>query len=197
MVHALIRPLAHRDKIKVQELIGWHRWFMVQDMNVAQNGSQNKTSSGHWKYVLVLALVLGWLGSRDRGEEDESVDVASLPTSTQAAESEGLADIPAEDSSRLMLGEWQSYPELAAEQEWTKEPLDGPRWAQVSAELACAGRSSRGDPVAHLGRVRSIIAHHRTSLTEISSFSTRLNQGGPAQAHRWARPISEAVKGCH
>ncbi len=167
---------------------------MVQDMDGAQEGSQNKASSGPWKSLIVLALVLAWLGSREQRSDDEQFEIATQPAGTQETTPEARTD-PAE-APRLMLGEWQDYPEVSADQEWSKEPLNGPRWAQVSAELACAGRSNRGDPDAHLKRVRNIIAYHHTSLAEISSFSTRLNQGMPAQAHLWAHPISEAVKGC-
>jgi len=168
---------------------------MVQDMDGAQERSQGKTSSGPWKALIVLALVLAWLGTREQRAEDEHFEVASLPANSQESATGAPTDTPTE-ISRLVLGEWQTYPELAEDQEWTKEPLDGPRWAQVSAELACAGRSSRGDPDAHLKRVRNIVAYHHTSLAEISSFSTRLNQGTPKQAHLWANPIREAVNGC-
>jgi len=168
---------------------------MVQDMNSERNGSADKGNSRLWLALLLLALLLAWWGSCEQDANEDHFDVASPTTTTHEAEEKPGPDLRDEEA-QLTLGDWQHYPELETDEEWNTEPLDGPRWAQVSAELACAGRSNRGDPEAHRKRVRSIIAYHRTSLAEIGSFSTRLNQGTPADAHLWAKPISEAVRGC-
>ena len=140
-----------------------------------------------------LVLLAGWATACS----------CSAPVENQAQEvdvpSESPSEVSREDTEKpeLHLGDWQRYATVAAEDEWQEEPLDGPRWAQVSAKLACAGRSNRGDPDAHRQLVRNILSHHRTTLVAIASWSTRINQEEPQPAHSWAGPISAAVKGCH
>jgi hypothetical protein len=168
---------------------------MVQDMKTVTSGSTKKTPSGPWKSLVFVAVVLAWLGIHEQDSNEQEGEFQAMPASSADAEPEPSALNPSE-APQLSLGDWQKYPETTAEQEWTIEPLDGERWAQVSAELACAGRRNRGDPDAHEKLVRNICAHHRTSLAEVSSFSTRLNQNDASQAHNWAVPISEAVKSC-
>lgn len=168
---------------------------MVQDMKTATTGSSNKSPSGPWKSLILIAIVLAWLGTRQQDSKDQGAQDQSLPADSFDAPPEDPVIAPPE-AQQLSLGDWQKYPEISEEQEWSIEPLDGQRWAQISAELACAGRSNRGDPDAQNRLVRNICAHHRTSLAEVSSFSTRLNKNDAAEAHNWAIPISEAVKSC-
>ncbi len=169
---------------------------MVQDMNHVRKGSRRLLRPIAWAVLAVVTIFLAWIGVREEQPDITSDEDKSLIQETSEAEPKSLTGALATSSS-LTLGQWKTYPEQEVDKEWLQEPLDARRWAQVSAELACAGRSNRGDPEAHRRFTRNIVAHHRTSLAEVSSFSTRINEGSAATALLWAAPISEAVKGCH
>ena len=122
----------------------------------------------------------------DRGDEQETGE--RLPINARADD-----EFP---SAGLSLGDWPNYPAVDEAQQWQREQLNYKRWALCTAELACAGRRFQGDPAAHRERVLAIVALHRSTLADISSFSTQLNQEQPQLARRWAAPINEAIKAC-
>jgi len=142
---------------------------------------------------LLLLLFVGALACNNSeetreggGEGNDGLAVSSSKTAPEG-----------EAKQILVLGDWARYPVVGADEKWDDETLNGRRWAQVTAELACVGRRSRGDPEAHRQRVRNILSHHHTTLSAIAAWSTRLNHENPRQTHSWARPISDVVKSCH
>jgi hypothetical protein len=137
--------------------------------------------------LLVLAAACSTSAEPEPGPADPSTVAAVDPEPTAPG---------SRASTPLELGEWETYPTVAAEDDWPHKPIDGPRWAQVTAELACAGRRNRGDPDAHRQLLRNILSYHQTTLEEVASFSARLNRADPERAATWAVPVSEAIRGC-
>jgi len=152
--------------------------------------------------LLATVLLFGPLGSGCNCTNEPTLEPAELSSGDSTTGTSGRGDEPdntdpeGPTAGRLTLGDWESYPTVAEDAEWPDEPLDAQRWARVSAELACAGRKNRGDPNSQRQKVRNIVAHQRTSLEAVAEWSTRFNRDQPEQARRWARPISNAVKGC-
>ena len=164
-------------------------------MKPIKDRSASQRTSRLWKPLLALALALALLESCGYEGSEPQTTAPSVARHMVPEDAQQAAQ-PAGEGTGLVLGAWQAYAAPAEDVQWPKTLLDAPRWAQVSAELACAGRSHRGDPDAHGRLVRNIVAHHHTSLDMVSAFSITLNEGPPAEAQRWAAPISEAVKGC-
>jgi len=180
-------------QILLLELIAASPYLILREMNFAPRPSPQPLHRPSVASFACLALLLVHTASCDRSPElaPGAPELSAVTDSDSEPAGQGTQGL-----APLQLGKWESYPAVAAEDEWQQRPIDGARWAQVSAELACAGRSNRGDPDAQRQLLRNILSYHQTTLEEIASFSARLNRGDPEEAATWAVPISEAVRGC-
>ncbi len=94
----------------------------------------------------------------------------------------------------LILGDWTAYAAVSGD-EWPVAQLDDPRWALVTAELACVGRARQGDPEAHVDGSRRVLAHHRTTGTAVMDYGIVVN-ADVVRATRLGELIAAAAENC-
>lgn len=114
------------------------------------------------------------------------------PEPTAALADDGVAD---ESGATVDVGDWGTYAEPTAGVDWPTGPLDEERWAQVTAELACAGRAHHGDPEAHTTASRRILAHHLTTAAAVMDYGIEVNADA-GRAHRLGDAIARATEAC-
>jgi len=114
---------------------------------------------------------------------------SSPPAAAEHPASDGVAD-----ASALVLGEWSTYPPPDGET-WPQAALDDVRWAQVTAELACAGRTRRGDPKAHRRAADAILQVHKTTAGAVMDHGIEINADSE-RAHRLGEQVAAAVQAC-
>ncbi len=98
------------------------------------------------------------------------------------------------DADPLVVGDWSRYPAASGET-WPTAPLDDERWARVTAELACAGRSRRGDPDAHRRAAEAILQEHKTTAGAVMDHGIEVN-ADPTRALRLGERVAAAAEAC-
>ena len=139
---------------------------------------------------LCLILLLGCGSGTD-------VEPATAAAEVSPEDPGGGDDGVAGDAAAVavVVGDWTSYGEPEDEAEWPTETLTSARWAQVSAELACAGRANHGDPEALTAASRRILAHHRTTGPAVMNFGIAVNDD-PTRAHALGEAVAAATEAC-
>lgn len=138
--------------------------------------------------LLMLAAVLIALAAcgGDSPEAEAATVTADEGDGSAMAEPDGRPDA-------VQVGDWSAYGEPP--EAWASDPLTPARWAQVSAELACAGRANHGDPEAHTASSRRILAHHKTTAEDVMSFGIEVNTDA-ARAHSLGELVAAATETC-
>lgn len=116
------------------------------------------------------------------------------PATAVANEGDGVAAADPAPLPPIEVGDWAGYAAPAGE-EWPVEPLDAARWAQVTAELACAARAKHGDPDAQRDASRRVLAHHRTTAQDVMGMGVEINADAE-QAFRLGDRVASAIERC-